>query len=234
MDETLLKSHDAKRIIVITALIFWSTCLIILRVERTGSGYYLFLLWNLFLAGIPLVASTCLRLARRGRSPLIIQAGCFGFWLLFLPNAPYILTDLLHLTATSPVPAWYDLALLLSCAGTGLLLGYLSLIDVHDIVAETLGQAIGWVLALSSLLLTGFAIYLGRFLRWNSWDVLARPTIMFDIADGLLHPASHSRTFAVTLIYGLTLGFAYIALRVLLAYPAVSDRGTSKGRKEAT
>src|SRR5258708_377757 len=75
MDETLLTSHDAKRIIVITTLIFWSTCLIILRVERTGSGYYLFLLWNLFLAGIPLVASTCLRLARRCQWPLIIQAG---------------------------------------------------------------------------------------------------------------------------------------------------------------
>jgi len=219
MDKTLLNSHDARRIVVISALLLWSTCLIVLRVERTGSGYYLFLIWNLFLAGIPLVASTCLRVSRRWRLPLLIQVGCFGFWLLFLPNAPYILTDLLHLTANSQVPAWFDLALLLSCAGTGLLLGYLSLIDVHDIVAEKLGQAVGWVLALSSLLLTGFAIYLGRFLRWNSWDVLFRPTIMFNIADGLLHPVSHSRTFAVTLIYGILLGFGYISLRVLLASP---------------
>jgi uncharacterized membrane protein len=123
MDKTLLKSHDAKRIVVITALMLWSTCLIVLRVERTGSGYYLFLIWNLFLASVPLVASTGLRLAQRCRLPLLIQVGCFGFWLLFLPNAPYILTDLLHLTRNSPAPAWYDLALLLSCAGTGLLLG---------------------------------------------------------------------------------------------------------------
>lgn len=224
MHETLIKSHDAKRIVVLTALMFWSICLIVLRVERTGSRYYLFLIWNLLLAGIPLVASTCLRLARRCRLSLIIQSGCFGFWLLFLPNAPYILTDLLHLTAKSPAPAWYDLALLLSCAGTGLLLGYLSLIDVHDIVAENFGQAMGWALALSSLLLSGFAIYLGRFLRWNSWDVLARPTILLDIAGRFLHPASHSRTFAVTLIYGITLGFGYISLRVLLAYPPVPHR----------
>src|SRR6185295_15605158 len=161
--------------------------------------YYLFLIWNLFLAGIPLVASTFLRLARHWRLPLIIQAGCLGLWLLFLPNAPYILTDLLHLTAQSPAPAWYDLALLLSCAGTGLLVGYLSLIDVHDIVAASLGKAMGWLLALSSLFLSGFAIYLGRFLRWNSWDVLTRPTILFDIADGVVHPASHSRTLAVTM-----------------------------------
>jgi len=225
-DKTLLKPHDAKRIMVIGVLVLWSTCLIVLRVERTGSGYYLFLIWNLFLAGIPLVASTGLRLARHCRLPLLVQVGCFGFWLLFLPNAPYILTDLLHLTANSPAPAWYDLALLLSCAGTGLLLGYLSLIDVHEIVAENFGRAIGWVLALSSLLLTGFAIYLGRFLRWNSWDVLTRPTIVFDIADGLLHPASHSRSFAVTLIYGIILGFGYISLRVLLGSPAAPHRGT--------
>jgi uncharacterized membrane protein len=232
MYETLFKSHDVRRVLIITALMFWSTCLIALRVERTGSRYYLFLIWNLFLAGIPLVASTGLRLARRWRFPLIIQAGCFGFWLLFLPNAPYILTDLLHLTASSPAPAWYDLALLLSCAGTGLLLGYLSLMDVHDIVAKNLGTAIGWALALSSLLLTGFAIYLGRFLRWNSWDVLTRPSILFDMADGLLHPASHFRTFSVTLVYGILLGFGYITLRVLMANPNVPHPGTSK-RKEA-
>jgi uncharacterized membrane protein len=226
--ETILKSHDLKRFLVVTALVFWSSCLILLRVERTGSRYYLFLIWNLFLAGIPLVASTGLRLARFLRFPLIIEAVCCGFWLLFLPNAPYILTDLLHLTAKSPAPAWYDLALLLSCAGTGLLLGYLSLVDVHDLVAKTFGTAIGWVLALSSLLLSGFAIYLGRFLRWNSWDILARPTMLLDIADGLVHPAAHSRTIGVTAIYGILLAFGYVSLRVLLAYPAVPHAGTTK------
>jgi uncharacterized membrane protein len=226
--ETILKSQDVKRFLVVAALGFWSTCLILLRVERTGSGYYLFLIWNLFLAGIPLVASTGLRLARHLRLPLLIEAACFGLWLLFLPNAPYILTDLLHLTAKSPAPAWFDLALLLSCAGTGLLMGYLSLIDVHDLVARTFGKTIGWILALSSLLLSGFAIYLGRFLRWNSWDVFARPAIVFDLVDGLLHPASHSRTIAVTVIYGILLGFGYISLRVLLEFPAVPAEGTPK------
>jgi uncharacterized membrane protein len=224
--ETILKSQDVKRFLVVAALGFWSTCLILLRVERTGSSYYLFLIWNLFLAGIPLVASTALRLARYLGLPRIIEAACFGVWLLFLPNAPYILTDLLHLTAKSPAPAWFDLALLLSCAGTGLLLGYLSLIDVHDLVARTFGRTFGWILALSSLLLSGFAIYLGRFLRWNSWDVFARPEILFDIADGMLHPASHGRTIAVTLIYGTLLTFGYISLRVLLAFPAVPPTGT--------
>src|SRR5678816_4708120 len=91
----------------------------------------------------------------------------FVLWLLFLPNAPYILTDILHLTRANEAPAWYDLALLLSCAGTGLLIGYLSLIDVQSIVARRFSSVVGWMFALVSLMLSGFAIYLCRFLRWN-------------------------------------------------------------------
>jgi uncharacterized membrane protein len=222
--EVLMRSTDAKRVVIIAGLLFWCTCLIAVRIERTGSGYYRFLIWNLSLACIPLIATTALRCARHLRLPFIVKAACLAFWLLFLPNAPYILTDLLHLTARSPAPAWYDLALLLSCAGTGLLLGYLSLVDIHDIATQNFGRAIGWVLALSSLLLSGFAIYLGRFLRWNSWDVLIRPTILFDIAGGLLHPSDHFHTLAVTLIYGIILGFGYVSLRVLIAStPAVPN-----------
>ena len=217
-----LTSVDARRIVILGALSFWCTCLVALRVERTGSRYYIFLLWNLFLAGIPLLASTGLRLANRLRSRSIIQVGLFGFWLLFLPNAPYIMTDLLHLTAKSPAPAWYDLALLLSCSGTGLLLGYLSLVDVHGIVARRFSPAIGWVIAVSSLVLSAFAIYLGRFLRWNSWDVITRPTIVFDLADGLLHPGSHIRPLAVTLIFGIILALGYISLRILLPHPTTT------------
>jgi uncharacterized membrane protein len=233
MDQILLKSHDAKRIVVLAALILWCTGMIAVRMERTGSRYYSFLIWNLFLGGIPLVASSCLRVASGLRLNRIIQTALFGLWLLFLPNAPYILTDLLHLTAQSSAPTWYDLALLLSCSGTGLLLGYLSLIDIHGLVARKFSPAIGWTVAVSSLLLSGFAIYLGRFLRWNSWDVLTRPGIVFDIADGLLHPAAHVRTLGVTFIFGIILALGYISLRVLLAHPTVSDNRTTQ-RYEAT
>jgi len=136
------------------------------------------------------------------------------------------------LRTTSPAPAWYDLALLLSCAGTGLLLGYLSLVDVQGIVARKFSPALGWLLALSSLLLSGFAIYLGRFLRWNSWDVLARPGIMFEILDGVLHPAAHIRTLAVTLIFGIILALGYLSLQLLLAHSPAAN-GTQKGPEAA-
>src|SRR5688572_32983858 len=97
----LLKSADVKRFIVITTLLFWCTCMIAVRIDRTGSGYYAFLLGNLFLACVPLFFSTALRVTNRLQLHWTVMAGLAGLWLLFLPNAPYILTDILHLSRTS-------------------------------------------------------------------------------------------------------------------------------------
>ena len=216
---TIVKSADVKRFFVVSMLLFWCFCLIVVRIDRTGSGYYRFLITNLFLACMPLFLSTALRIARHLELPWPIQLAVLSLWLLFLPNAPYILTDILHLTRASHAPAWYDLALLLSCAGTGLLVGYLSLIDVQTIVARKLGQTWSWIFALMSLVLSGFAIYLGRFLRWNSWDVLIDPARLFGITEGLLRPWAHVKPLAVTLIFGGILTLGYISLRILLVHP---------------
>lgn len=216
----IVKSADVKRLIIVGTLLFWCTCMIAVRVDRTGSGYYRFLIGNLFLACVPLLLSSTLRMADRLRGHWTIKGGLFGLWLLFLPNAPYILTDILHLTYTSDAPAWYDLALLLSCSGTGLLMGYLSLIDVQGIVARRLSPIVGWIFAVVSLVLSGFAIYLGRFLRWNSWDVLVTPTRLFDLTDVLMHPISNARPLSVTLVFGIILALGYISLRILLHHPA--------------
>jgi len=212
----LLKSADVKRFIVISALLFWCACMVAVRIDRTGSGYYGFLLGNLFLACIPLFLSTVLRVTNRLQLHWTIMAGLAGLWLLFLPNAPYILTDILHLSRTSDAPAWYDLALLLSCSGTGLLVGYLSLVDVQGIVARKFTPVVGWIFALVSLVLSGFAIYLGRFLRWNSWDVLFTPTLVLEIAAALLHPLDHMRPLAVTIVFGVIFALGYISFQTLL------------------
>jgi uncharacterized membrane protein len=220
MDE-VLRTIDVKRVLVLGMLLFWCACMIAVRIERTGSGYYGFLLWNLFLAGVPLFLSTVMRAANNLGTRRIFQLGLFALWLLFLPNSPYILTDILHLTRASHAPAWYDLALLLSCSGTGLLLGYLSLIDVQEIVARRFTPAIAWMIALTSLVLSGFGIYLGRFLRWNSWDVF-NPGLLGQIVDGLIHASGHTRTFSVTFIFGMILALGYVSVRVLLVHPPVT------------
>ena len=182
---------------------------------------YGFLCWNLFLAWIPWLAGQAFRTSSRRRAAAAWQLGWLGLWLLFLPNAPYILTDLLHLASRPPVPLWFDLALLLSCAGTGLLLGYSSLLEVQAAVEERFGRVMGWAVAAGSLFLSGFGIYLGRFRRWNSWQALTDPAGIFgDISDRLLDPMSYPRTYGVTMVFGGGLLLGYAALRLLTAHPS--------------
>lgn len=215
----ILKSADVKRFVVVSTLLCWCFCMIVVRIDRTGSGYYRFLITNLFLACVPLFLSTALRIANRWKFPRLIQLATFGLWLLFLPNAPYILTDILHLTRANHAPVWYDLALLLSCSGTGLLAGYLSLIDVQGIVARRFGTAYGWIFAVVSLVLSGFAMYLGRFLRWNSWDVLVAPTKVIEILGAMTQPWAHTRPLAVTIVFGVIFALGYVSVRILLVQP---------------
>ncbi len=213
-----IKSDAFKRTMVVGVLLFWCAAMVAVRVKRTGSGYYVFLLGNLFLAFVPLIFSTGLRIADRLRLNRIVKVGLFCLWLLFLPNAPYILTDILHLPRAPQAPAWYDLALLLSCSGTGLLMGYLSLIDVQGLVSKNFSPIMGWIFAVTTLLLSGFGIYLGRFLRWNSWDVITSPTLMLTLVNVVAHPTGKSGPGAVTFIFGIILALGYISLRLLLVH----------------
>ncbi len=95
------------------------------RIKITGSYFFLFLVWNLFLALIPFAISTYLV-----SKPEISKVRLFLWatvWLLFLPNAPYIVTDLVHLKLHNPFWGWFDVLLLVSFAINGLLLYFLSL-----------------------------------------------------------------------------------------------------------
>ena len=219
---------------VIGLVVSWCLFLLIIRIERSGSTYYKFLAWNLFLAAVPLAASSAmLRLAARNASRLA-QLGCFAFWLIFFPNAPYVLTDLVHLTPRPPVPMWYDLALILSCGGTGLVFGYLSMIQVHGIMARRFGEKIGWSIAISSLLLSGFGIYLGRFLRLNSWDIARKPeSILIGIADVVRNPGFASPQIGVTVIFGVILAFWYVAMRQLTIQVSSTPSGRQRDERAA-
>ena len=208
---------------LILALVAWCMILLLIRIERSGSTYYTFLAWNLFLAAVPLFASSALARMEKRHASALAQLGCFSFWLLFFPNAPYILTDLMHLASRPPVPMWFDLALILSCGGTGLLFGYLSMVEVHAFVGRKFGVVIGWLIAISSLLLTGFGIYLGRFLRLNSWDIARKPeSILIEIAEVIRHPWHNSPTVGVTVIFGAILALWYVAMRLLTVQPSSS------------
>jgi uncharacterized membrane protein len=183
------------------------------RVDYTSKVTFVFLLWNIFLAIIPYAISTLLVLFHekiKNRWVLIIPFIC---WLCFFPNAPYILTDLFHLKPRTGVPYWYDLALILFFAWNGLMLGYASLIDMQNILTQHFNRWIGWTIAIASLVLGSFGIYLGRYLRWNSWDVISEPKgLLHDIAVRALDPMSHPQTYGVTFIFSAFLVLGYLLI----------------------
>ena len=206
--------RPTSRLLLFGMLLSWCAALLLFRFVRSGSFALRFLAWNLVLAAIPAVAAWFFARAMAKGSSRIEQVGWFVIWLVFLPNAPYIITDFVHLKARPGIPLWYDTALLISCAGTGLLLGYTSIADVQAAITRRFSAFVGWVLVIVAVLLSGFGIYLGRFLRWNSWDTVASPHLLFpEIADRLMNPLSHPQTFGVTAVYGVGLFLGYVALR---------------------
>jgi uncharacterized membrane protein len=163
-----------------------------------------YLVWNLFLAWIPWVAAHAVA---RARSRLACAAAG-AVWLLFLPNAPYLVTDLVHLQPRPPVPASFDVLLFASFALAGCALAWGSLDAVHARLARALGRASAAVAVAGVLLLTGFGVYLGRFERWNSWDLLARPRgVLADAAAALADPRAlaFSAAFAAFVAAGYLL-----------------------------
>ncbi len=211
-----MRSEFVRRVVVFGALFVWCGALVYGRIVIAQSYAFAFLGWNLLLAAIPAVAAWLFARAAEQHAHALLQVFWFAIWLVFLPNAPYVITDLVHLAPHSYIPLWYDLAMLASCAGTGLLLGYTSLADVQAVIARRFSARLGWGVAAAALLLSGFGIYLGRFLRWNSWDAVTRPLqLLADIGHQLTDPGSSLQALGVTLIYGAGLMLGYVALRTL-------------------
>jgi uncharacterized membrane protein len=148
------------------------------RSDYSGSGRYAFLIWNLFLAWIPFIISyfTYTLTMRRKWIYVVIPIAAF-LWLIFFPNAPYILTDFQHLAnPTKELPIWYDVMMLIWFAFTGLLLGMVSLFLMQEIIRREFGRWPGWAFVGLVTGLSAAGVYMGRFLRWNSWDILYNPT----------------------------------------------------------
>ena len=186
----------------------WCCIILNLRIHLAGHNYYAFMLWNLFLAAIPLGLSLGLRRINR----LVLAVPLLTVWLLFFPNAPYVLTDLMHLNEhNAHVPKWLDLLMLLSFAFVALWFGFQSLHIVQHWFARKFSHATAWGVSIGSLALSGFGVYLGRFDRWNSWDLVHRPvSLLSRISAYILHPMAHTRTWGFTLGFGTLLIFAYL------------------------
>ncbi len=221
---TRLVTTHRRQMAVIAALAFaTAVCLVQLAVRAVyaRSTGYSGLVWNLFLAWLPMLgALLAYNLGRRGRwQDWLLVLPCLVFWLLFFPNAPYILTDILHLQPRGNVPLWYDLILLISFAWTGAFLGLISLYLMQSLVRRSAGVTISWLFALGVLALSGFGVYLGRFPRWNSWDVLANPSgLLLDIAHLVRHPVANAPTFVFSALFALCLAAMYFMLVAIIEF----------------
>lgn len=215
-----------QNLILFCLSIGFSFALLVARSYYSGTTYFSFLVWNLFLAFIPFALSSFIKLKKNLPLPFFLVLAFI--WLLFFPNAPYILTDLFHLRTRPGSPLWFDLVVILSFAWNGLLLGFVSLADMQKEVKERFGPLSSSLFAVLSLFLGSFGIYLGRFLRWNSWDLLTQPLkLLQDIWIRFANPLDHPGAWGVTLIFSIFLGLCYLML-TQLSY-ATKDKSKGMG-----
>jgi uncharacterized membrane protein len=191
-----------------------SLALVAARVVWTGKMDYAALGWNLFLAWLPLVfAFLAGEEYRAHRNPNWRFYAFAVAWLLFFPNAPYIFTDLTHLTTRYYGHFWVDMVLILLCAMTGLILGFLSLFLMQGVVARMFGRVASWLFIAAIAVLSSFGIYLGRFLRLNSWDVLFKPIAVYHgIGQWADNPLAQSNSYAFPALFAIFLFVAYLML----------------------
>ncbi len=187
--------------------------MVLARNAYSNTGQYRSLVWNLFLAWIPFVLAYLAYILSWRRWLLYLILPIFAFlWLIFFPNAPYILTDLQHLNEqTSNVPLWYDVILLIWFSWTGMLLGIVSLNLMQEIVKRQIGRWLGWVFVFVVAGLSSAGVYVGRFIRLNSWDILQDPAgTAENLWNWLQDPSLRSVGFIG--LYTLFFLFAYFTI----------------------
>ncbi|WP_435412781.1 DUF1361 domain-containing protein [Psychroserpens mesophilus] len=195
---------------LLTVSMVLSLVFLMLRVKLHQSFYLLFLVWNLFLAVIPFaITTTLISTSKPSKIQFLLS---FGVWLLFLPNAPYIITDLLHLRSSQQYLMWLDVLVIVSFAFNGLILFMLSLSDMEKLLKLYLKPKVVLTLLLTIFGLTAFGVYLGRFLRYNSWEIMNNPMALFsDIINIIIQPNIEAWIF--TLTFGAFLAITYWVLK---------------------
>ena len=202
-------SHRRRAIYAALALLsLFSVALVLARYAYSEEQRFGWLIWNLFLAWIPFGLAILVYDRHRAGAGAVSLLPLGALWLLFLPNAPYIITDFKHLEPTAHVPLWFDVVVIAAPAWTGMLLGFLSLFLVQAVVSRMAGRAVGWVVAIAALGLSSFGVYLGRVLRWNSWDVLTDPGLLAQIDGVLVDP----RALAMTILLSGFLTLSYLVV----------------------
>lgn len=213
----LMKNNLIKYIVTLCISISISLILLATRIYFSDRVTYFFLIWNLILASIPFVISMFMFLYKNKIKSNFTFCMLLFSWLIFFPNAPYIITDLVHFKQREIIPLWFDIVLILSFIWNGMILGYTSLVFIQEVISEKFNNIIGWIVTIFSIVLSSFGIYLGRYLRWNSWDIISNPFALFtDVLYRFFNPFDHPKTYGVTFLFSIFLISGYLMIRQLM------------------
>jgi uncharacterized membrane protein len=227
---------DGRPLVAVVLALGLASALCVSLVEVRGryshDSFYRFLDWNLFLAWLPLVFALAAQACAQRR--LRLAAAALGvLWLLFFPNAPYLLTDFIHLGASSTTPLWYDGLMLSAFAWTALLLGFVSLFVMQALWRNAVGSVAAWAAVVGALALASVGIYLGRYVGFNSWDALLHPVRVAHVLNAQGdNPLHHPRLTGslVVLTCFLTAAYAVFYSLAGLRLATGRDEGASSGR----
>lgn len=224
--------NEMNRVLLLSAL--FCVAMVAFRIYFTGDLTFIFLVWNLFLAFIPYAISTWMekKTVIKNKWTLLI-AGLT--WLLFIPNSFYIITDLFHLPGNEDAPLWFDLALLFSFAWSGILFGLISVRQVERIFEKYFNPKFDLLFIVPVMLLNGLGIYVGRYLRFNSWDVITNPfQLAEDIIYLFIHPLRNRLDWSMIICYSLLMTLIYMAVKnmskVFTVHPGISKDQHLQGR----
>ncbi|MDV6168151.1 DUF1361 domain-containing protein [Flavobacterium sp. DG1-102-2] len=188
---------------ILFALAAFCIALLLVRSKITHSIFFFFLIWNLFLAYTPLGLTSMLYSNLKITNTWYLYLPVLFCWLLLLPNAPYIITDFMHLKRETGVPVWFDVLLIASFSITGMLFGLASMKDMFRLFVYRFGNNTAWFIMAGVCLLCGFGMYVGRFLRYNSWDILQKPyTMTIDILCSLTNAETCKPAWGITIGFG--------------------------------
>ena len=192
----------------------FSVLLQLARMVYTGRLTFAFLVWNLFLATVPYFISS--QLAKKPALPWWKFMPAAIAWLLFVPNSFYMLTDLFHLHDSNAAPLWYDLLLIVSFAWNALVMGILSVRHMEKMMAVRVPRMPGWMFLYLVMGLNALGVYIGRYLRFNSWDVVSDPFVLIvDTVHILLHPVQYKQAWGMIVCFSFFLTILYSMIKKL-------------------
>lgn len=176
------------------------------------SAEFGYLIWNLFLAWVPLGLTLWLAYVLRFHVwSSWLALGITALWVGFLPNTFYMISDFIHIQEVRRVDLLYDVVMFTSFIFNGAILGFLSLYIVHRELLKRVSVQTATILIGLVLLLCSFAIYIGRELRWNTWDILVNPAgILVDVSNRALMPSTYPQVGKTTCSFFVLLSSLYV------------------------